>query len=585
MSNNGGITLGSIQFNYLSGPLSISMITPSKSLLKISSSLLPPILFLGDQHNSTQDNCGMIETCKTKKVYTEDEPLCMSTNSALWYRALDSLSSDQAKVDVYLELGFYPYFLKHPTLFDESRYKDLFETNQGMITYIPRFHTSCLSTIDEIQKKCLTRHIRYHLSDLRYEPGIIHFTPNEVDHIERSNKMVKDPSNKNNLQTIYNTIHSSNSVNSVNSVNSKIHYRSKLVGHPDHLPTFESLLYHNVSNRFNKTVLAYDSPDMFYEEKTLDLMLLFLQKPQLFIKKIMDLPAFSSKSILHVKMNQCFVPNKICKEIISQYYQYAHDSTVDIRNYLHRELEFASKKYYKYTMDVMRNPSPMLSSVITHYYIKNNKKRQYLTKVWPELCKEISALMFSPLVDLFFLFTNWKQTNSILSCYIAGLEHTSTLYAFLVEYDYYKSQFYFGDETLVNERINNINKLKKCIIPSFIYKNRTFELKRCIQLNEKVNIDNIILNYYHSQKYTQKDTQKESIIQSFTSQQNLIQERIKCLSYNRYIHVLQGQLLTDQDISECISVSNYKSKESFLQACKFNVMYIPTEYASKNTLH
>jgi hypothetical protein len=195
------LEISSLKFDYISGPTSLAFIIPIGEsvipFLKDKTLICPPILLLGDVHKETTLNCGVIDECIT------GESNCTSTFSPLFFRCLDSLTNQDYPVDIFLEVGIFPRFLKDPYLFDENRFKSLFETNDGVIPYIPRHHATCFSTAGNSQEMCFTKNIRYHLSDIRYHPSFLKLLDNEKNFIAIANDLMKTDKSDLSLEEIY----------------------------------------------------------------------------------------------------------------------------------------------------------------------------------------------------------------------------------------------------------------------------------------------------------------------------------------------------------------------------------------------
>ena len=262
-------------------------------------------------------------------------------------------------------------------------------------------------------------------------------------------------------------------------------------------------------------------------------------------------------------------------------------------------------------MEVLVKQPPMLAEYFVSYKIKMDKKRYYLETFWPQFCEELATIICSPLVDLFFLFTSWKYSNSICSVFIAGLNHTTSLYTFLVDNEYFYSEFYFGDHKDINDIIKDEYKLPEYLPPYYEYWSIIQQsiikepLKRCIQFNfkkENNNIDDILNKYWlniykefssQNGKENKKKELVKVIIDELYKQQMIIKDRINCISYDIFIRVMSGEVLSSSDLNNSFNqyiitnqlINTEEQKKIFLLKCNFSSSYILNEYNEKVILH
>jgi len=530
------LEISSLKFDYISGPTSLALIVPHERLkehLKDTSLMPSPILLIGDTHEETTYNCGVLDECITK------ESNCTSTFSPLFFRCLDTLTNEDYPIDIFLEVGIFPRFLKDPYLFDETRFKSLFDTNDGVMTYIPRYHSTCFSTVGKSQEMCFTKNIRYHLSDIRYQPSFLKLLDNEKSFITIANNMMKTDTNNLTLEEIYTMSEELN----------KDKNNSKMLDNLEHFPTFESYLFYSLENVVNNIILRR-SGSMFFDKDVEELFNTLLEDPYKLIEELIKLPQFKTKSMIYKRIKESIFKEDFCLKLFKEYVNYYF-----IKNPI---------KKGEYCKDCVSSVKS-LEREIRRKEISGQVYRTTVNSI-KDATDNCANELFVPIMDFYFLVTSWKQQykNSLMSVYIAGDVHVKQIRKFLMIKGYCKDYF-----SIYNNPIINDNKYLKG------------ELIRCIEIPKSVpySIDDILREYFTL--YSQNGKVKMLINKS-----NLQRKRIKYFGVEVVQDMLNGKAYSKDKLIESYvkhtldNTKNIKGK-SFLDDLEMDFIAVPKDYKDK----
>lgn len=606
------ITIGNIKINYLSGPDKIGLITPNsielfkKWNVNEKMSYLPPILVIGDIHNSTSDNCASVSKCY------DNDLTCMNIFSPLFYKALDSLSSENSRIDIFLETGFFPYLLKDANIFNELRDKNLFITNDSLLSYIPRYYPSCFSS-KEIG--CITTNLRYHLADIRFNPSNFNYLDHENEVIFLSIALMKDPKFIDwPLEQIYD-FSTSYIESGIEKIDNEIKNKFKNIkfnlpdetidlsrwlniskkgnkpsknpnmNKPPHFATFESYLFFCVENCFN--YLNSISCD-FFETPGKELIKNICEDPESFILFLLQHPQFKTKSIIYNKIKQSYMGEEICLKLVKRYFIYYQNKFVKPQiksnNYKYI-LEQAINDYEK----ELNNYMLFLNRPLHRNINNGNNKEDFgtnLIQVYPQMCQNFADFISAPLMDLYFLISSWNNMyrDSICCVYIAGTNHIETLTNFLVfEEKCFDISFFHNKKAIINRKSLNqtIDENQKLSLSQ--KNNVTKTLLRCIDLTNEYDS----YNFEEELKKYWLELINKNVGKIFQYKYTLLlnkiylnNERLKYLTYKYYVKLLSGHLISEKEIEELylyfISMNKGKeiSKKKFIQKCNLLEKFI-----------
>ena len=109
------LTLGYLEFQKVSGPTSLRVLTPTQKLKDLVEHYLPVLVLIGDIHDRLQGLCNNV-TDSTLAVYTP-----------LWLRLLDSLGCDLLPVDYFVEAFFPVELLRTPYYLQDANKRFLYK--------------------------------------------------------------------------------------------------------------------------------------------------------------------------------------------------------------------------------------------------------------------------------------------------------------------------------------------------------------------------------------------------------------------------------------------------------------------------
>ena len=145
-------SIAGVPIDELSGPVSFSLhVATAKGKEEIGT--VPILMMLGDEHTNVDKRCDETSDVSKNKVI-------VSTTTPAWYKLLATMATYEQPIDYFIE-SFYP-----PKLLQKE--KHLSQTNHFSM---PQNHLACFASRASRAPetfKCFTKHIRYHLVDVRY---------------------------------------------------------------------------------------------------------------------------------------------------------------------------------------------------------------------------------------------------------------------------------------------------------------------------------------------------------------------------------------------------------------------------------
>ena len=429
------LEIAGMEFAYLSGPIGMCILTPSKKLisnLKKGYDALP-ICGFEDVHFSIKKNCYQLNMCK------ENDTSCVTLYTPMLYRLLDQLATKEYSINLFMEIGFFPYLLKNDKLISPERLS-IFKANDGSMTYIARNHAACLSTSRNTENKlCFTSNLKYHLSDLRYQPNHLQLTNEEKKLISIANKLViESPYLSFPLKDLYSIAEEMASHKNPNEP-----FESLIT----HFPTFESYML----DTFKKC--RHQSNIMFYDMKASDLLKLAVTNTNGFINRLIKFPQWMTRSVFADRMSSSIFPFNLLVTMWKQYIDYAF-------------FRYSKgKPEYKYHLEALTTIDDRVFSEYYHPKYKHlrtggsrerlryeNRLLEVENEEFDEVKENVESLSeareyFSGILDdammeFYFLLTSWKKehNNSMLSIFSAGATHIKNVRFFMQQHGYYNTR-------------------------------------------------------------------------------------------------------------------------------------------------
>ena len=591
--------------NYISGPEKLSLLVPTWKFLSylepnknIGIPPVPPILLIGDHHESQKNNCSTLPLCHAQDLNNidskEKDGICMNISSTLWFKALDSLCGENSHIDIFIEHFMFPYFLKDSSLFKES---------DTLLSFLPKYYPYCFSTStsssikkDSLDKdKCPTKYIRYHLSDIRFSPNDIKFLDSEKEKIELGNIFLKHPdyktlSLKDTFDYVNNKVYKETDIYDdtyKNGLEFSSYKENVYFDNPYHFPTFESYLFFCIEHCLNYKTIKYMNCN-FFSNNTLQLLYDWCKNPNQFFEFLFKMDEFSYKSVIQHKIKQSYINYDKCLEICKDYFKFYNQtfSTKQRASFI-PQLEFALKYFNSLSTYYNSNKNKpyyrRLRETDNEIYNKEIKMTKeeinnYIEVICPQLGKDILDCFAHPFMDIYFLVSSWSQSykDSLCSIYIYGTHHMETLQLFLFKKKYYTIQMDLSRHPEQNRWSYDNDKihmyLKKTILNRCLFTKQEKEQKDWIFEDE-------LTSYWKQYLFLFSSVSGSNSIQinkliTFSKQQYIIKERIKYLSFPYYIKLLSGYKISDEELNKLYNeYSSYITKKRFIQLCHLSTKY------------
>jgi len=567
------ITIGQLEFDKISGPVSFSILIPTNDLILTNNHFMPIIILIGDEHTSRKNIC----------IPTLDNVINIFT--PLWLRLIDSLGCDNFKVDYFVEANFPLELLKlKHYLSDEIKYW-YYTKSESVMGYIPSYHNECF--LNE-SNKCITSNINYFYADLR----LGHSTSTIKDEDE-------DFINDKVLKLVDNTIYDKSS-------NKRSRQRKKRI-YRKATDDYESMLYRTIqfslseSRSYNKTHIplinnktVFDIINLVYINPYECGKILFDIKDNLIIKKS-KLYKVIDKNNLEFYLNLFYNYFEYVVKNDEKLKEVQEDILEGIENYKYDTNIIKTEQYIDYSSSRKSNTKCEDNyNISTYSTIKSNnecKKLYDRIKKYTKATKEVATTLLIPFNDMYFLFKSWrKNIINCISIYNAGDFHCNFLKNFLTDPSINKilkayNSLYFDKHSEETYNINTDDKYKD---DYYDYVNneqiQNNEIKRCLEFSnvESINLDSIIIDNIMNQKEYITD---KNILTNYKDKLNIIKKRIDLLGEEIYKEMLSGRLISKEEIiDKCSNITKSSSIEECLITCGLNVAtynLYPKEYSNK----
>ena len=534
------LEVGGMEFDYLSGPVGMCIFTPSNALISQLSKgkgyNVIPILGFEDLHWSLKNNCYELNMCK------ENDVRCVTLYTPILYRLLDQLATSQYSIHLFMEIGFFPYLLKNDKLISPERLS-VFNATDGSMTYIARRHAACLATSRNTENElCFTSNLKYHLSDMRYEPSHLSLRDEEKELISVANKLVREsPYMTVPLQDLYSEAEQM--------ISRKDAYVQNVDLKLTHFPTFESYMLDSFST------CCRQSHVLFYGEKAHELLMLAVTDANAFVNRLTQFRQWFPRSLFAMRMSSSIFPFDFLIKMWKQYIHYAFHQDKQREYYLDLVKNLDDSVFDTYNLPKFRALRVRGSRdryriehrvpIETEEFIIARAKANNLEDVRTHF----SDILDDAMMEFYFLLTSWKteHNNSLLSIFSAGSKHITNVRFFMQQHGYYNTM---------------------CLKAS----NIEFS---CVQLSsqrESQNKETISLSKWLMTYWKKMNPKKQySLYQRLALQQR----RIKLLGTDIMYKILNGNAVSSDVIDDKIKdIQN-------IHTLDLTTITVPSQYANK----
>ncbi len=547
------LTIGNLTFDYLSGPTSCRLLTPTSNISLIFEKFIPPMILLGDEHTNNTSLCN------------PNNPKILNTFTPYWMRLIDSLGIKNMKVKYYIE-GNVPLEVINSKYYinDEIRNWIYDIPKNNVMSYIPNFYPECFS---EINDKCPIDNIEFYYSDLR--AGL------EFSNIERKDAKYLNNKKSKKIAEIF-------KLNKPSKFSHALKYskarKDRIYIHST--DDYESILYRTIGSSLSlNRSLSAKNIARINDISILELLRLLLNDSMKFAKIIFD-PSNkmlnSSKLLKSIMLFSSTCKNseecaKFCIQLFYDYVIYIVHEDIEIR-VLSDKLEEALDNYKK---DTDKLNDILLREHLTRISLRSNKMPSRLNESdfehknkineYKEVSESIARTVMMAFNDMYTLFHSWTKLTPLV-IYNAGESHCKYLSDFLSTYYEVKTFTKHSKEIL---RWN---------LP-YAHNN----ISRCLKFTKTdLNIDNeIFQNFINQYDLILSD---KKILDDYKKQFELIKTRIDILG-ELYNQMLKGRLISSKEIeTQC---SKFGKIEDCKRICNLSTISytVQTEYANKVSIN
>jgi len=435
---------------YLSGPTNFCLLSPTAKWNKVIQGFTPLLLLIGDYHKHFDNTCQHIGKCKNQ---TEDSFKCVSTFTPFWYRLLDSIGSNDAVIDYYVESYFPKELVDSKFYFVDEKSKWLHNTDQSIMDYTTFYHPTCYGNEEQDNKdKCITENIRYNFSDLRLDKEYHKLFKEDVERLSKlSHSMInsckKDKDTELDIDCVF-------------------------------YPNSESYLTYVITNCLPSEMERNPSEpfEFFFNTKGIKLLEMILDNPSKLIEYLCKNKDFKNHSMLWsvISLFDADVQDSIV-ELFKTYCAYCYQDL-----YIKNEDEIVeSIENYVSDTDMMEHKYPKTD---IH---KNNAMQRLINIKKSKTLDKLATDIMLPFNDFYtLLHTSSRDKRAILTVYNAGNNHTRNLANFLLKKRYVTSLISSGDfdnkylsesSPLTTKAIEKCKKTCQCLHFEANFENKTVE--------------------------------------------------------------------------------------------------------------
>jgi hypothetical protein len=552
------LQIGWFDISYLGGPVSFSILLPSKNIPKSFKS--KPLLLLGDHHNCMNYSCDLDKIPRTKK----NNKLIVHINTPLWFRLLDLYGTKNYPVQYYIESNFDTKLLTDSYYFREEVSKWLINsTTKSYMTYILRYHPACFSNKDSNNySSCITKYIDYKFSDLRLSMDYMNLKDthkailkieslkitNSLKNLDSDIKESIGGKSREKLRKNFERFNNQRKSQLPDTIGVKKNLNDDEIidkvneNKINSLPYYENLLYTHLSSYEEIIEPKYSNFIETIDFKLIDIIKLFYEKKyNTCFDKIFNIK--NSNVINNSKLYNVILKlgslntNKIndwCLNLFKEYFIFFCEK---IRLFLIKDetnvLIESMIKNYNEDIKIINSYSLYLFKTSLKDYIYNIKEEKehinirsnyyknelLYSKIYPNICSLIADIILAPFNDIYILFDSYLSEGP-LTVYNAGNMHVSCLYDFLIFKKIYNTEGYLG-----------WNYLKKKIDV------------HCIEFNDYINLDNII----YASKINNEQLDKKKLI---ILRRDILGEKV-------FLDLLKGKPQSKEDLLKNYYFQNF----------------------------
>lgn len=535
------LTIGNLNFEKLSGPISISILQPTNELSKIISHFTPTLMFVGDIHHTRKTICK-----------DEDNMSTLSTFTPFWLRILDSVASSELPVLYFVEGSFPIDLLDSPYYLRDDKKKWLIKSkDKTVMTYALKYHPECFSTNEKIkQQGCVTSNIKYYFADLRLGISFANINKEDKETIQARSVALAQKITPRILLT---------SQKNTNSASDHSREQRRMI-YSQSEDTFESIVYSTIESALseNRSFRTKKIAHILDTDVRIILEMIF-KEPKLCAQLIFDTTneKVQSSSLLYKAIIGVSDDKKIIKKLeklFQEYFVYIceHDDELlmckfkifkALKNY-DKDTKLLKRLYYQNIKIEVDEDD------LTDEQLFEQRKNKKEIESYNQACETIATTIFMAFNEMYYLFSSWsKKQYSQLSIYHCGDQHSKYLSEFLVLKDLY---------TLTEMRNKKDNQ---CI---------TFQKR-------DLDIDSLVSSHVLSSSKIAYDTKQSYLIKKY-----IIKQRIKILGEVNYHNMLSGEILSNDEFEELCAVNNIPNKKclQLLDMSSISIT-VPSDFTQK----
>jgi len=420
--------IGGQKIAAISGPVVVSILRHTNKLIMDLGCGSPVLMLVGDHHGLT-NRCN--EDAKhINETYDKGEGIILRMMDKSFYHALDALATEDRPIDYYIE-SFFPLKLLQEDKYLKFDRDNFIAFDESILRFLPSNYLSCFSSKNTKKKQelCFTKHIRYHLVDLRFAHSNFNFDDEDI----MQNKDMPYES-----EIITNLICCSLVVDRI----IPIHEGSNIAA--------IDVLKNACDNPRGFAEWFYDFNNKYF----LDRSLIIKQTTKLSKSFHTDIQhrdkTYNVNSSYAIELRQIFLDyyDHFMKRFLAE--EWIADSIVKIKECLEKQNKFLKTK----NISVQFDETPRCGYVHHDLLVEYSKHIQSIINV-----------LAGPLLDIYFLFRCWKNMryNGWLSVLNAGYAHTENIRVFLLERGYYEEVFLAVTEDVNNRCLQMKNLVGKLV--------------------------------------------------------------------------------------------------------------------------
>lgn len=580
------LTIGQIPVDYLGGPVAFSVLEPTDALQKYcvvakQAKQFSPILLLADEHESIGSTCKDIPEC------LQERTVCLSTLSPTWFRLIDTLAFGKKKVDYFFEANIFTKYLDE--LSQDEFSLTAFNMQLSPLSYVPRYHPKCFQ--GKNKEFCMTENIRYHVSDIRHDSSMNHYTKEQINKLVYMNELMKHD-NLTSKKMYENTLADISNEDIMKEVEKLYIPRIELTN--PHYPYFESYLHWVMKHCLSRARTQYGDEKMkFFDIEGSKLWELAINEEEKFYDTIFGHPKFQTSSLFMKQLNKrntLSQDNSLDDKLINSSRRDSEEVDVKTNDTSCMNTEETIKlckdfmRYYRKKCPLSQENCLLILEGIHNYTAetrryknaissisKNSKHEECIgakLSIYEDACHDICTDLFIPITDFLMWIRSVKNSlSSVCTIYNAGEHHTSNFYDFFVnEKKLYNDYFLSGDmrATICFPSLPSR--------PHLTSPERKEKLIRCLHFKGNLSLDELLYK---------NDITTPSFIQKHV----FLTNRIGAFGIPRYLKMLRGKPFSEEELLNILrQQTGITSVKQFLSLLGMKQVAIPQEYKLHYTI-